>query len=99
MPQRLITAGYIAAVLAGGWAVNHASEERSEQKLRALENACLSVGNPGRAIDQLDATGHVRVLRREFQPIVDCHRTYFDNEGEAVPLRMNQQVIYAEWIR
>lgn len=99
MPHRLVTVGYVAAVAAGGWAVNYASEQRSEQKLQALERACLTQGNPSRALDRLDSVGHVRVLRLKFQPIVDCHRTYFETGGKPVPLRLNQQVLYVEYIR
>lgn len=97
--HRLVTVGYIGVVAAAGWAVNHASEQRSEQKLRTLENVCTDVGNPGRAVDQLAATtGRVRLLRRQFQPIVDCHRTYFENDGRPVPLRLNQQTLYVYWV-
>ena len=99
MPHRLIVAGYVSVVLAGGWAVNHASEARSTEKLRLLEAACLGVGNPTRALDRLNAPVDERLLREKFQPIVDCHATYFANEGEPVPLDANEETRYVELIR
>jgi hypothetical protein len=99
VPHRLITVGYIAVVIGGAAALNHASQQRSEQKLRSSENSCIDVGNPGRALDRLDASGLKLERREQFQPIVDCHRTYFDNRGVPVPLDFNQQRLYVEWIR
>jgi hypothetical protein len=74
MPHRLVTVGYVGVILAGAWALDHASTQRSQQKLQALENACLAFGNPGRALDRLASTGYVRMRRQDLQPIVDCHR-------------------------
>jgi hypothetical protein len=50
VPHRLVTVGYLGVVVGGAFALNHASKQRSEQKLRSLENACLAIGNPGRAL-------------------------------------------------
>jgi hypothetical protein len=99
VPHRLVTVGYLGVVLGGAFALNHASEQRSEQKLRTLERACLRQGNPGRALDRLVATGYVRVLQQDLQPIVDCHATYFERDGQPVPLTANQQTLYVELVR
>jgi hypothetical protein len=100
MPHRLIGAAYVAVIVGGGWAANnYSSEQRSEEKLRSSETSCLQVGNPGRALDRLEADGNILQRRERFQPIVDCHRTYFDNEGEPVPLAFKQQLRYIEFIR
>lgn len=96
--HRLVTVGYVTVVAAAGWAVNHASEARSDQKLRALENTCDRTGNPGRALDRLASSGGVRVLRVRLQPILDCHRTYVDGDGRPVPLRLLEQARYVEAI-
>lgn len=99
MPHRLITAGYVAVVLGGAWALNHASEQRSVEKLRALENACNDVSNPGLALDRIEARGRILQLREQFQPIIDCHRTFFENTGAPVPLDFDQQMLYVEYVR
>jgi hypothetical protein len=99
VPRRLVTAGYIAVVIGGAVALNHASEERSQAKLRSSENACQQQGNPSRALDRVGARGHELQLREQFQPIVDCHATYFDNAGDPVPLDFDQQLIYVEYVR
>lgn len=98
MPHRLVTAGYVGLVLASGWAVNHASEQRSVAKLRSSETTCLEIGNPSRALDRLSADGYLRVLRQDFQPIIDCHATYFERAGRPVPLTANEQAAYVRWI-
>lgn len=98
MPHRLVVAGYVGLVLAGAWALNHASEQRSLARLRSSETTCLEIGNPGRALDRLSADGHLGVLRQDFQPIVDCHATYFEQGGRPVPLTANQQAAYVRWI-
>lgn len=99
MPHRLVTVGYVGVILAGGWALNHASTQRSEQKLRSSENACLAIGNPARALGMLEARGEYRGLHERFEPILNCHATYFTNSGRPVPLRLNQQRLYVEWVR
>jgi hypothetical protein len=101
MPHRLVTAAYIAVIVVGaGVANNYASSARSSEKMRSSESSCNDIGNPGRALDRLDAVdGHELELREQFQPIVDCHRTYFDNRGVPVPLDFDQQRLYVEWIR
>jgi hypothetical protein len=57
MPHRLVTVGYVAAVIGGAVALDHVSHERSVEKLRVSENACNLVGNPGRALDRIEASG------------------------------------------
>jgi hypothetical protein len=68
MPHRLIGAAYVAVIVGGGWAANnYSSEQRSEEKLRSSETSCLQVGNPGRALDRLEADGNI-LQRRERVP-------------------------------
>lgn len=86
------TLAYLAVIAACGWAVNHASAQRSAQKLRELEAACRTVGNPGRALHQLEARD--RVIARRWAPILDCHRTYVLNGGHPFALSDTAQDDY-----
>jgi hypothetical protein len=71
----------------------------SDEKLRSSVNACESQGNVTRALDRLEAKGDILQRRERFQPIVDCHATYYEAEGEPVPLAFREQLRYIEFIR
>lgn len=99
MPHRLVVVAYVGAVAATYVALNHASEQRSEQKLRSSVTSCEKIGNPARALDRLDVGERVRELRERFQPILNCHATYMENEGSPVPLSPEQQRAYVNFMR
>lgn len=99
MPHRLITVGYVGAILGGAWLLNHASEQRSQAKLRSSVNGCLAIGNPARALDHIDARGRSLALHEQLEPILDCSWTYMHNNGNPVPLSLKSQRLYVRYVR
>jgi hypothetical protein len=99
MPHRFLTAGYVAVIAAAGFAVNHASQARSEQKLRLLVNTCERVANPSRALARIAASPGTERLYVHFEPIVNCRETYFSNSGIPVPARPQVQASYVSLIK